>query len=55
MLKEQKVTIRNQVGKPTDIPRAKRVFFLFRRVRQFTLIVDKKKVEETDESLRGNP
>ena len=39
-LKEQKVTIRNQVGKPTDNPRAKWVFFLFRRVRQISLIVD---------------
>jgi len=43
-LKEQKITIRNQVGKPTDNPRAKWVFFLFRRVRQITLIIDKKRV-----------
>lgn len=43
-LKERKVTIRNQVGKPTDNPRAKWVFFLFRRVRQITLIIDKKRV-----------
>jgi hypothetical protein len=40
-LKEQKITIGNQVEKPTDKPRAKWLFFLFRRVRQITLIVDK--------------
>lgn len=38
-LKEQNITIRNQVGKPTDNPTAKWVFFRFRRVRQITLII----------------
>lgn len=45
-LKEQKSTIRNQLGKPTDNPRAKWVFFLFRRVRQITLIIDKNRVKK---------
>lgn len=44
MVKDQKITIRNQVEKPTDNPRAKWVFFLFRRVRQITLIIDKNRV-----------
>ena len=43
-LKEQKVTIRDQVGKPTNNPRAKWVFFLFRRVRQIDLIEKRKTV-----------
>jgi transposase len=44
ILKERKVTIRDQFGKPTQKPRAKWVFFLFRRVRQIDLIVKKRKV-----------
>lgn len=45
-LKERKVTIRDQVGKPTDKPRAKWVFFLFRRVRQIEQVVKRKKVTQ---------
>ena len=55
-LKERKITIRNQVGKPTDNPRAKWVFFLFRRVRQISLIVDKTKVTKLmniNDEIRG--
>ncbi len=42
-LKEQKVTIRDQFGKSTDKPRAKWVFFLFRRVRQIDLMIKKER------------
>jgi len=55
-LKERKITIRNQVGKPTDNPRAKWVFFLFRRVRQITLVVDKTRVTKLmniNDEIRG--
>lgn len=55
-LKERKITIRNQVGKPTDNPRAKWVFFLFRRVRQITLVVDKTRVNKLmniNDEIRG--
>lgn len=45
-LKENKVTIRDQFGKPTEKPRAKWVFFLFRRVRQIDLMSNKRKVEK---------
>ena len=53
-LKERKVTIRDQVGKPTDNPRAKWVFFLFRRVRQIDLIEKKKEGHEITQHIRGN-
>lgn len=43
-LKERKLTIRNHVGKLADNPRAKRVFFLFGRMRQITQINDKTRV-----------
>ncbi|MDX8549465.1 IS1634 family transposase [Methanospirillum sp. J.3.6.1-F.2.7.3] len=55
-LKERKITIRNQVGKSTDNPRAKWVFFLFRRVRQITLVVDNNRVTKLlniNEEIRG--
>jgi len=55
-LKERKITIRNQVGKSTDNPRAKWVFFLFRRVRQITLVVDNNRVSKLlniNEEIRG--
>jgi transposase len=55
ILKENKFTIRDQFGKPTEKPRSKWVFFLFRRVRQIDLRIKKRKVEKllniTDEIL----
>jgi len=40
LLREKNISIRNQVGKPTQKPRAKWVYFLFRRVRQIDEIID---------------
>ena len=44
ILREKKVTIRDPVGKPTLKPRAKWVYFLFRRVRQIDEIVENRPV-----------
>jgi transposase len=43
-LREKQITIRNQVGKPTQKPRAKWVYFLFRRVRQIDELTDGKRI-----------
>jgi transposase len=40
ILKEQNVTVMNPRKKPTSKPSMKRVFFLFRRVRQVLELVD---------------
>ena len=40
LLREKNISIRNQFGKPTQRPRAKWVYFLFRRVRQIDEIID---------------
>lgn len=56
ILKERKVSIQNQVGKSTDNPRAKWVFFLFRWVRQIALIIDKTrmtKLMNINDEIRG--
>jgi len=44
ILRERNVMIRDQVGKPTQKPRAKWVYFLFRRVRQIDEIVENSRV-----------
>jgi transposase len=46
ILREKKVTIRDPVGKPTLKPRAKWVYFLFRRVRQIDEIVENRPVSQ---------
>lgn len=43
-LRERQLSIRNQVKKPTQKPRAKWVYFLFRRVRQIEEIVEGKHI-----------
>jgi transposase len=40
ILKKNNTTVRNQMNKPTDRPTMKRVFYLFRRVRQILEISD---------------
>lgn len=44
ILKEQNAFVRNQKNRPTNRPTMKRVFFLFRRVRQINEIIDGKPV-----------
>ena len=40
LLRERDMKIRDQFGKPTQKPRAKWLYFLFRRVRQIDVVVD---------------
>lgn len=47
LLRERDMKIRDQFGKPTQKPRAKWLYFMFRRVRQIDVVVDDRREKNT--------